>query len=173
MTYSVGTPDIEQRWRPLSVAESDVAVTLIDDAITLIDINRPSLAAAVANGSVPERVVVMTVCEAVIRVLANPDLLSQQSVTSDGGVSIGWQFQRDTPRPRMVLSILDFANIDQAMAAAGYGTGTTGSLRTVNSTRWTRSAAYGSGRYDIDDSEASDLTPNASVTDSVVINHTS
>jgi hypothetical protein len=173
VTYAVSTADIEQRWRPLSDAESEIAVTLIDDAIILVDINRSSLAAAVASGAVPERIVVMTVAEAVIRVLANPDLLAQQSITADGGVSLGWQFQQKTPRPRMTLSVLDFFNIDQAMAAAGYGTGTTGSLRTVNSTRWTRSGAYCSGIYDIDDSEASNLTPNASVTDSVVINHSS
>jgi hypothetical protein len=167
MTYAVGTADVEARWRPLSDAESDTASTLIDDAVMLIDIYRPSLAAAVASGAVPERVVVLTVVETVIRVLANPDLLSNESITADGGISIGWQFQSKIPAPRMRLSLLDFANIDQAMAAAGAGTGVTGSLRMNNSTSWSAAAAYGDdGTLDND---TSSLTPNASLTDSVTI----
>jgi hypothetical protein len=171
MTYNVSPSDIESRWRPLSDAETDVANTLIEDAIVLIDINRPSLAAAVAAGTVPERVVVMTIAEAVLRILANPDILSNQSVSADGGVSIGWQFQQKTTKPRMTLSLLDFLNIDQAMAAAGLGTGVTGSMRMRNSTSWSRREAYSLGGTLDDDSEASDLTPNASLTDSVTIVH--
>lgn len=169
MAYSVSTVDIEARWRPLAEAESDIAITLVDDAVALLDTYRPSLAAAVAAGSVNERIVTMTVVEAVVRVLSNPDILANQSITADGGISIGWQFQKDTPAPRMRLSLLDFAAIDQALAAAGLSSGTTGSMRMVNSTTWTKSAAYNQGPYDLDDVEASDLTPNASLTDSVTI----
>lgn len=170
MTYAVGTADVEARWRPLSDAESDTASTLIDDAVLLIDVYRPNLAAAVTAGSVPERIVVMTVVEAVIRVLANPDLLSNESITADGGVSIGWQFQTKIPAPRMRLSLLDFANIDQAMSVAGVGTGQVGSLRMNNSTTWSAAAAYGDdGTLD----DTSSFTPNASLTDSVTITRTS
>jgi hypothetical protein len=150
VSYNVSTLDIESRWRPLSDAEADIALTLIDDTITLIDVYRPSLAPAVAAGQVSERVVVMTVVETVKRVLANPDLLSNQSITADGGVSIGWQFQMKETRPQLMLSMLDFANIDQAMAAAGIGTGTTGSLKMKNSTSWTKNAAYGGEFSEVD-----------------------
>jgi hypothetical protein len=169
VSYGVSTADIESRWRPLSDAEAEVASTLIDDATVLVDTYRPSLAAAVVAGSVAPRIVVMTIVEAVIRVLSNPDILSNQSITADGGVSIGWQFAQKTVRPRMQLSLLDFNAIDQAMAAAGYGTGTTGSVRARNSTPWSRRAAYRRRYLDVDDSEASDLVPNATVSDSVTI----
>lgn len=172
MTYAVSTVDIESRWRSLSDTESDVATVLIDDAVALIDTYRPNLAAAVAAGTVPERIVVMTVVEAVIRVLSNPDILANQSVTADGGISIGWQFQRETPAPRMRLSLLDFAAIDQALSVAGLSSGVVGSMRMINSTSWSKSAAYRGGPLDVDDVEASDLQPNASLTDSVTI-HTS
>lgn len=138
MAYNVSTADIEARWRSLSDAESDVATTLIDDAIALLDTYRSGLAAAVASGRVAERLVVMTVADAVIRVLTNPDIWSNQSVTADGGVSIGWQFARSTPAPRMRLSDLDLAALDRALAAVGVRTGRTGSLRMVASTRWSQ-----------------------------------
>jgi hypothetical protein len=169
MTYSVSPSDIEARWRPLSDAETDIANTLIDDAITLIDVYRPSLAAAVASGVVPERIVIMTVVEAVKRVLANPDLLANQSISADGGVSIGWQFQQKDPRPQMTLSLLDFANIDQAMTGAGLGTGVVGTMQMTNSTSWSRKGAYRRGRFVDSESEASDLMPGVTVSDSVSI----
>lgn len=136
MAYNVSTADVEARWRPLSDAEGDVAGVLIEDAVALLDTYRPALAAAVASGSIPERLVVMAVADAVIRVLTNPDIWSNQSVTADGGVSIGWQFARATPAPRMRLGDLDLAALDRAMAVAGVRTGRVGSLRTVASTQW-------------------------------------
>lgn len=136
MTYSVSTTDIESRWRPLSDIEADVATTLIDDAIVLLDSARRSLATAVEQGLVPERLVVMTVAETVIRVLSNPDRLSQQTVSAEGSVSTGWQFDSRIPAPRLRLSDLDLATLDTALAAAGFSTGKTGSLLMRNSQRW-------------------------------------
>lgn len=138
MAYNVSTADVESRWRPLSDAESDVATTLLDDAVVLIDVHRPLLAAAVAAGTVSARVVVMTAAEAVIRVMSNPDRLSQQSITADGGVSIGWQFEAAKPGPRLRITDLDFATIDKAMTNAGLSTGRTASVRMVNSTSYFR-----------------------------------
>jgi hypothetical protein len=161
VAYNVSTSDIEARWRPLSDAEQEIAAVLIDDAIILIDTRRPALAAAVASGAVAERVVVMTVVEAVKRILANPDLLSNQSVTADGGISQGWQFQQKTSAPRMSLSLLDFQAIDYAMGAAQLGTGVTGSIRMMNTTSWSRRKAYGYRLQPVetDDEVASDLMP--------------
>ena len=136
MAYNVSTADVESRWRPLSDAESDVATTLLDDAVVLIDVHRPALAAAVAAGTISGRIVVMTAAEAAIRVLSNPDRLSQQSITADGGVSIGWQFEAAKPGPRLRITDLDFATIDQAMANVGLSTGKTSSLRMRNSTSY-------------------------------------
>lgn len=136
MAYNVSTADVESRWRPLSDAESDVATTLLDDALVLIDVQRPALAAAVASGLVAERIVAMTAAEAVIRVLANPDRLSNQSITADGGISIGWQFEAKVPAPRLRVTDLDFESIDQALANIGLSTGRTASLLAKNSTTW-------------------------------------
>jgi len=170
MTYNISPADVEARWRPLSDAETDLASTLIDDAIVLVDVYRPSLADAVASGIIPERLVVMCVAEAVKRVLVNPDILSNQSISADGGVSIGWQFQPKESKPQMNLSLLDFANIDQAMTGAGLGTGVVGSMVMSNSTSWSRRDAYKFNPHFIDDeSEASDLVANVTVSDSVVV----
>lgn len=136
MAYNVSTADVESRWRPLSDAESDVAATLLEDATTLIDVHRPLLAAAVAAGTVPERIVIMTAAEAVIRVLSNPDRLSQQSITADGGISIGWQFEAKVPTPRLRVSDLDFESIDESLEHAGISTGRRTSTVMRASTRW-------------------------------------
>jgi len=159
VAYSVSIADVVARWRPLSTEEQTVGTTLIADAIALLDVARPSLAQAVTDGDVPDRLVTMCVAEAVIRVLSNPDLLSNQSVSADGGVSQGFQFAPTTPRPRMRLSLLDLGSIDEAMAAAGLGTGVVGSMRMINSTPWTRAAAYCGGDLDIDDVATNSTLP--------------
>lgn len=159
MAYSVSRTDVVVRWRPLSTDEQVLADTFIADAVALLDVNRPTLAAAVTAGSVPDRLVTICVAEAVIRILRNPDLLSNESVSADGGVSQGFQFDKATPAPRMQLSLLDLRSIDKALGAAGLGTGTAGSLRMVNSTPWTKAAAYGCRDLDIDDVAAANVLP--------------
>jgi hypothetical protein len=158
VAYSVSRADVVARWRPLSTEEQGVCDTLIADAVLLLNTARPSLAQAVTDGDVPDQLVTICVAEAVIRVLGNPDLLSNQSVSADGGVSQGFQFAPTTPRPRMRLSLLDLVPIDTALAAAGLGTGVTGSLRAVNSTPWTRWAGYYGGPLDISDVAAASTT---------------
>jgi hypothetical protein len=159
VAYNVTTADVEARWRPLSDAESDVATTLIGDAEALIDTYRSGLAAAVASGDVATRLVAMTICEAVIRVMANPDRLAQQSITADGGISMGWQFAEKVPAPRLRLTDLDLSAVDEAMAAAGYRTGRTASVK-MSSTSW--GVLNGSGS---DDSEGSSIIPLPSRSD--------
>lgn len=151
MAYSVSRTDVVVRWRPLSTDEQAVCDVLILDAVLLLDTARPTLAAAVTATTISDRLVTICVAEAVIRVMRNPDLLSNQSVSADGGVSQGFQFAPKTPAPRMSLSLLDLGPIDRALGAAGLGTGAAGSLRMVNSTPWTRAAAYGHRDLDIDD----------------------
>lgn len=136
MAYNVTATDVVDRWRPLSSAEEDLATVLLEDATMLIDVHRRAVAAAVAAGLIPERLVVMTATEAVIRVLTNPDRLANQSITADGGISVGWQFEREKPAPRLRLTDLDFSTLDAALVAAGLSTGRTGVLKTVSSTRY-------------------------------------
>ena len=138
MTYGVTSADIEARWRSLSVAEAAVATTLIGDAEALLDTYRSGLYDVVTAGTVSSRLVVMTICEAVIRVMANPDRLSQQSITADGGISLGWQFADKNPAPRLRLTDLDLSAIDEALAAVGERTGRTSSLKMNASTSWGR-----------------------------------
>lgn len=121
MAYAITTADIVNRWRALDTdgtpSEDDIAATLLEDATTKIDLKRPSLAAAVAAGTVPLRLVAMTAAEVVIRVLSNPDLNSQQQVGADGSVGIG--FHKRDFRPRVVVTDEDLADIDEALVDAG------------------------------------------------------
>lgn len=112
--------DLEARWRPLSEAESDVAMTLIDDAVAKLDVLRPRLGPALAAGLVNPRVVVDVICDAIQRVLRNPDLLRAQNLTGDGGVGITYGLGEDTNHalPRLRFSIEDLAPIDAAIAVA-------------------------------------------------------
>lgn len=80
MSYGVTRADIEARWRPLDVEEQVPADTLIEDAEALLDLELPTLAASFGGGGRLDRLVVMTVCNMVIRVLRNPDAMRQQSV---------------------------------------------------------------------------------------------
>ena len=121
MAYGVTTADIVNRWRALDTdgvpSEETIAATLLDDAIVKIDLKRPMLADAVTNGDVPARLVAMTAAEIVIRVLANPDLNSQQQVGADGSVGVG--FHKRDFRPRVVVTDEDLGDIDEALEEAG------------------------------------------------------
>jgi hypothetical protein len=110
--------DIEARWRPLSEAETDVAMTLIEDALAKLDILRPRLGTAVQSGLINSRLIVDVICDAVQRVLRNPDLLRAQNLTGDGGVGITYGLGEDTNHalPRLRFSLEDLAPIDAAMA---------------------------------------------------------
>ncbi len=119
MPYGVLTSDVEARWRPLSTAEADVAATLIDSADVQLNHLRPRLQAAVDGGLIPKRLVVDAICEAVQRVLRNPDLLRAQNITGDGGVGVTYGLGEDTNHalPRLRFSDEDLLVVDRALKA--------------------------------------------------------
>ena len=116
---SVLASDIEERWRPLSPAETGVAETLITSALTQLTVLRPRAMALADAGTIPKRLIVDAVCEAVQRVLRNPDLLRGQNITGDGGVGVTFGLGEDTNHslPRLRFSIEDLGVIDGAVSA--------------------------------------------------------
>jgi hypothetical protein len=91
---------------------------LIESAETQLNFLRPRLQALVDLGVVPVRLVVDAICEAVQRVLRNPDLLRAQNITGDGGVGITYGLGEDTNHalPRLRFSDEDLAVVDAALA---------------------------------------------------------
>ena len=118
MSYGVLAQDVADRWRPLSDAEAAVTDVLIESAETQLNFLRPRLQALVDLGVVPVRLVVDAICEAVQRVLRNPDLLRAQNITGDGGVGITYGLGEDTNHalPRLRFSDEDLAVVDAALA---------------------------------------------------------
>lgn len=116
--FNVVPADVEARWRPLSPAETTVALTLIDSACVQLDSIRPRLLDLVNAGSIPLRLVVDAVVEVVQRVLRNPDLLRAQNITGDGGVGITFGLGEDTNHalPRLRFSPEDLYAIDAAVS---------------------------------------------------------
>lgn len=134
MTYSTTIADIESRWRPLSAAEKVIAPALIEDAEELLDTKRPSLPAAVAAGTVSERLARIAIVGAVKRVLANPDGVQAQGVSSDGSINVN--FAVTSTRTGILSGAIffldeDLADIDRALAYAGISTGAGHSSRSV------------------------------------------
>lgn len=117
MTYNVTTADIEARWRPLTAAEDAVATVLLVDAALKLDTARPTLAAAVAATTVPERLVVIVLCDMVIRVISNPDLNRTINIGADG--AIGITYALEVYRSRLGFAPGDLDALDKAMAEAG------------------------------------------------------
>lgn len=121
MPYNVSTADIEDRWRPLTSAEDDVATILLVDAEYKLNLARPTLAAAVASTDpavhVDERVVVMVLVDMVIRVISNPDLNRNINIGADG--SIGITYALEIFRSRLGLAPGDLDAIDRALRAVG------------------------------------------------------
>lgn len=121
MAYNVSTADIEARWRPLTPAEDDVASILLVDAALKLDYARPTLAAAVAStvpaSHVDERLVVMVLCDMVIRVISNPDLNRNINIGADG--AIGITYALEIYRSRLGMAPGDLDAIDKALLAAG------------------------------------------------------
>lgn len=73
MAYATPT-DVEARiGRELTPDENLQVSELLEDVETLIRIKIPDLDAKVAEGTIPERLVVMIEVNAVVRVLRNPD----------------------------------------------------------------------------------------------------
>ncbi len=119
MPIAVTTADLEARWRPLTPAETAVATTLIRSAIVQIYYSRPRAMALVDLGTINPVLAVDAVCEAVQRVLRNPDLLRAQNITGDGGIGITYGLGEDTNKslPRLRFSGDDLLALDEALAA--------------------------------------------------------
>ena len=123
MAYDITTADIESRWRTLSTEESDLATTLISDAILKIDLARPQLAAAVTAGDVSLQLVAMAVVDIVVRVLTNPDRLRSTVIGADGSISVGYGLATEVDRARVAVGPGDLDAIDAALRLASAGPG--------------------------------------------------
>lgn len=100
MTALVIVGDLEARWRSLTDAETVVANAMIDDAMTLLTVRRPTLLADVTAGLVTQESVVFVVSAMVLRVLKNPESKRQESIddyswTRDTAVSSGALYVSD------------------------------------------------------------------------------
>lgn len=125
MAFDVSVSDIENRWRPLSDDEADVAFAKLDDAALHLRLIRPTLDAYV-NG-LPlgqartdlEQAIAVALAEAVHRYLRNPDVLRSTTIGADGAVGIGYDNSPDALAARGVyISEGDLVLIDAAVAAA-------------------------------------------------------
>lgn len=78
------TPDIEARWRPLSAQETINAQTFLDDAWVMFrrhfDLLGVDVEASIAADTDLAADVVRVLVTAVLRVMKNPDGLSQESI---------------------------------------------------------------------------------------------
>lgn len=133
MAYGVLVSDLEARWRPLSAAEAGVAEEMIASAEVLLDVHRPRLRANIDAGLIPLRLAVDAICDAVQRVLRNPDLLRAQNITGDGGIGITYGLGEDTVHalPRLRFSVEDLASLDRALAVIPGAKPKVGSVRLV------------------------------------------
>lgn len=88
------TADLAARWRPLDTAEVPVGETRLADAWRMLKRKVADLEATVAADADYSAEVVRVLCEAVLRVLKNPDGKRQESVddysyTRDGSLTSG------------------------------------------------------------------------------------
>lgn len=100
MALTVAVSELEQRWRPLTAAETVVATSLIADALSILVSRRPSLTAAVTAGTVTQNTLDLVVSAMVLRVLRNPEGKRQESIddysyTRDNVVSSGALYVTD------------------------------------------------------------------------------
>lgn len=92
--------DLEARWRPLTPGETVVAQAMIDDALSILTVRRPSLDADVTAGLVTQASLTFVVTSMVLRVLKNPESKRQESIddyswTRDTAVSSGALYVSD------------------------------------------------------------------------------
>lgn len=82
MVNPVIIADIESRWRPLSVAEMDVATALLEDAWAVVHAHVPDVDSRLSSipPTLDEAVVRVVVCRMVLRVLRNPDSKAVEGV---------------------------------------------------------------------------------------------
>ena len=123
--YPVSASDVAARWRPLSVAETALAETLLEDLTNDLDIFRPTLSVTLAGMEEPghtrlERAIVKTLANAVKRAMRNPDTLRSTNIGADGGIGVGydngWAALAATSA---MLTADDLRTIDKATVAGG------------------------------------------------------
>lgn len=123
MPFSVSVADIENRWRPLTSDEADVASFLLQDADLKLRLARNTLEAFVTGLTAGQpktdllNAITIAIVEAVKRVLRNPDLLRSQTIGPDGGVGIGFETDPDIASS-VYISNSDLSTIDAAVGAA-------------------------------------------------------
>lgn len=117
------TSDIEERFRPLTPAETINATALLDDAWWLLTGRLPALEANMTAGSVSVGNVIRVVSNMVIRVLRNPDGKLEESIDD-------YRYRRDALVSSGALTVTDDELADL----------TPGAGRRVNSVRL---VAYG------------------------------
>jgi hypothetical protein len=80
MANPVTTLDIANRWRPLSTDETITAQAHLDDVWALANLKIPGLSTRVDAAEIDLGLVRMVLCNAVLRVLKNPDGKSQEAL---------------------------------------------------------------------------------------------
>ena len=79
MANPATTTDLEVRWRPLGPDE-EKAQALLDDAWEIVLRRVPDIEAGMLEDSPTEGLVTAIVCQMVLRVLKNPDSLSEEQI---------------------------------------------------------------------------------------------
>lgn len=100
MSTPVIIADLEARWRPLSASEAVVAQSVLDDALSIVVVRRPTVMADIAAGEVTEDSLIFVVCAMVLRVLKNPDGKAEESIDD-------YRYKRDTAIASGALYVSD------------------------------------------------------------------
>lgn len=143
MYFNVTTLDIENRWRPLTDAEADVANVLLEDADRILYNNRPQLLTAI-NATDPDQqvdpgLVPPVLADMVIRVLGNPDSYRTTNVGADGSIGVGYFNPVEILRPRVALAPGDLDEIDRALRRVNQAQSVVKSRRMLNTDYGVRS----------------------------------
>lgn len=77
----IATPtDVQERWRTLTDAESDVAAVIILDAEEILRSRIPDLDTRLADETLSTDLVIGVICRMVLRVMRNPDGKVSESI---------------------------------------------------------------------------------------------
>lgn len=115
MLYSVTSNDVAAQWRPLSLAEENVAEVLLMYAEVLLLTRYPTLpsktvtvlaGAQAPPGKIDSRAVTAVLSDMVQTVLRNPDVQSSIQLSSDGSIGASWSTNTtiDNARPRLMVT---------------------------------------------------------------------
>jgi hypothetical protein len=126
VAFDVSVSDIVARWRVLDADETSVATVRLADAQMKLRIDRPSLeaswtalpvstAAEIARKADVTTAIRVALTEAVIRFLRNPDVTTNQQISSDGSVGVSYDTRADSG---IYINEDDLYAIDGALALA-------------------------------------------------------